>query len=1367
MKAKRWIKYLTVLLLCIAMVWTCKPNRTEASDKDEKTYVKGQVIVMFSSGAVKDSETSLKSAQKLENVDADFGDVMDATGEASEAARDAKSEVSIVGDSLGDDFTILDSIAFDDDLTVALVSSDAYDTDTMIKKLSANKNVVSAEPNYIRTPQSTDYTYSLNDAMNAYNYQANNPLAHNDKGLGTSMRGSNVEVPLSTNSGSIRLTEEEKKKEMVVGIVDSGILIDHEDLKNMLWENPGDIGLEGEHGYNFYNNNTDIKPTYYHGTHCSGILAAQANNGVGIAGTATAAGANVKIMMLSTDSAGEDYEKYNSYKEMGALHYILKAKQRGVNIVATSNSWTNPGNISTIFDEIVNRLGEEGILTFVAAGNYWKNLDRDSAEVPASGDSPYLVVVGAAGVSGRPAPFTNFGKNKVDVFAPGVNILSTVSYSCYFPNIYSRQRRIDTTEYYGLFDGDMEFSRDGDGNPCVTASKGDTDDTVKAFGPSVFHAQPSSYGGDDDEEGSQETGAETTYELTKSTDRLFTDSENPASLKLTIHHPKPYVNYYFYFPYEKNPATTGIENTKFSIYVMNSLEEGDKGYTLLGGEVQVDENGDCSLTGYGNGPKDAINDKGCDDDAHICENYTGLTNNLIIGADELEESGKSVGIGICLSTVDTVGKGDIHVYLDSVAVSRPDTEIPQESAIIPETSYDISSGTSMAAPACAGAYIAYAASHPIKDGQSPSEYALENRAGFLSCVTRTPELKDKCATGGFIDLTHMGEINPVITDAVCNIEKETLTLYGRNLNDGYSLRYKKLEDKNGNEIKLPSDGMELHFKEDGTEIEISNAKSLFGRYVEFLLYDKDNPRASNTFFLVKGQKLLKEVCREEYKIRLGEEVADIKDRKLFTDTKGQTLYGFEPETGILYRYNGSQFSKFQDTDLRQAALTFITKEKDIDNYDRVNNLNIKLERITDPLCMGNRLYHIVHISRNQGSETLEGGQEQYHYLATADYTSQHPKWTFSAIDDSYGVFTSMDGESKCAAMSGKIYLIREDYDNNDPKSMVYSYDIDSGKWSREADMPAKLEKQIVTVKDQKMYVMLGGGYTDDSGKDMLSRKVYCFDGSSWTTGKDIPYTGKYLSEDSEIGANAEAVCAPVKNGFVFMNCTADGYGNTFLYDPDSGECQPLYYTINDFKADLLDKTSAVETKEGIYYIYEYFDGADTGYVMCLLPRDSGTYQPSYPESLPSNKARLNKTSVSLKAGKTFRLKVSNGKVVNWTSSNGKVAKIKNGKIIALKKGKTTIYANLKDGTYLKCNVKVKTSPRLSVKSLKVKKGKTKTIKIKGKAPGVNNVYTKTKYARILSKKNAVKIKVKGLKKGKTILKIKVNGVVLKLKVIVK
>lgn len=1368
MKSAFDIKRILALLMCAVMIVTFAPISASALEENEEndadavreiiipeegTFIPGEVVVMLRGSAVADSGTSLKAARKMENVDSSYGDSMDAVGEASEAAKDAKAEVGIIKESLGDDFLIKDTVAFDEDFTVALVSSDRYDTAEMIEILSQNDAVISAEANYIKEAQS--YGYSLNDGMNAYNYQTNSPEASNDAGDNVSFRGDYEGVPLSTNSGSQSLTDEQKSNEVVIAFIDSGITADHEELKDMLWTNPGDIGLEGEHGYNFYNNSTDITDVYFHGTHVSGIAAAEANNGVGIAGTASAAGANVKIMMLSTNESSKGEETGNSFREIGALNYILKAKQRGVNIVASSNSWSDPTNCSTVLDEIINKLGEEGVVVFAAAGNYWKDLDNTGSEAPASGDSPYLVTVGAAGINGEPAVFSNTGKSKVDVFGPGLNVLSSVCYPSYFPNIYDKDRLVDTTEYYGLMDEGMSIETDSEGNDVAIPSTGIAGADVKSFGASVFHAQSTS----DD---SDEFKSDAIYTLEKSTKRTFTASGNPAALKLRIENAKNGEQYYLYFPYEKNENTKG-GNTDLSIYTMCSREDGEIDFTLRCGEVVTDSEGKCRLTGEGAGPLDTINKKADNCDDHFCQNNALTDNPLIADYDDIAE-GESTGIGLCIEPMED---GDLNIYLDSIAVSRPEEEIPEESKIKAETSYDIKSGTSMATPAVAGAYVAYAAAHPIAEGQSGSEYALQNRAGFLSCVTRTEELKDLCSTGGFLDLANKNETdpNPVITDAVCDLEAGTLILHGQNLNSRYTLRYRKLEDKYGEEIAIPAGNIE--YSSDGSKAVIKNAGKLFGTYLRFLLYKKNDVRAMASFFTVKGQNRLEMVYRSEEN---SYEQGNLKKRnrmELLTDKKGELLYGYKPETGVLSRYDGHQFSDYKNTDIDKLAKDFIAKEKSYDDYDKTNNLSVTPVYTYNAVSMDGKLYQFVEISDSRDEDN------SFFYLASMDYTSGNPSWTFTEIE-SLKEATAKSGFDgfilrQCAAIGGKIYCIGAGYTDGDDEdkeeSDVYSYDVAAGIWTKEVNMPANITNAFVTTRGDRIFVMMGGEFHRDRNYYVSSRKVFSFDGKAWEQLKDVPFTGMHNVEDREDEGSNWAACAAVKSGFVFIDCAADGYGNSFVYHEDTGKCEALYYTFNDAKADNKTDKSLVETRDGIYYL-RYADSKEKHIdELYLLPRSSGAYEPSYKDDPPAvKKPALNKTSVSLKAGKTYTLKVSNGTVSKWTTSNSKVARIKGGKISALKKGTAYVYAVLKDGKKLKCTVKVTTSPKLSNKSITVKKGKTKTISISGKAAGINNVYTNTKTAKVVSKNTATKIKIKGLKKGKTVLKIKVNGVILKLTV---
>ena len=139
-------------------------------------------------------------------------------------------------------------------------------------------------------------------------------------------------------------------------------------------------------------------------------------------------------------------------------------------------------------------------------------------------------------------------------------------------------------------------------------------------------------------------------------------------------------------------------------------------------------------------------------------------------------------------------------------------------------------------------------------------------------------------------------------------------------------------------------------------------------------------------------------------------------------------------------------------------------------------------------------------------------------------------------------------------------------------------------------------------------------------------------------------------------------------------------------------------------------------------------------------------------------------------GKKVRISFADLKKKNQTAVRKAAIKVSGAKgtvTYAKKKGSKKITATLTSGDQVTCKVKVTTLPKLSRKSVTVKKGKTVTVKITGKARSVKNVYKNTAAAKVTSAKTASKIRVKGLKKGQTTIKIRVNGVWLKLKVNVK
>jgi subtilisin family serine protease len=172
----------------------------------------------------------------------------------------------------------------------------------------------------------------------------------------------------------------------------------------------------------FYGNNDVMANTPFHGTHVSGIIAAARNNGVGIDGIAD----NVKIMMVRAVPDGDEHDKDIAL----AIRYAADNGAKVINMsfgkgFSPQKEWV---------DDAVKYAESKGVLLVHAAGN-------DAADVDTAWNFPTPVfkadgqratnwiTVGASGdpqLGGLVASFSNFGKNEVDVFAPGVQIYSSI-----------------------------------------------------------------------------------------------------------------------------------------------------------------------------------------------------------------------------------------------------------------------------------------------------------------------------------------------------------------------------------------------------------------------------------------------------------------------------------------------------------------------------------------------------------------------------------------------------------------------------------------------------------------------------------------------------------------------------------------------------------------------------------------------------------------------------------------------------------------------------------------------------------------------------------------------------------------------------
>ena len=232
-------------------------------------------------------------------------------------------------------------------------------------------------------------------------------------------------------SGAAEAFDAKRKcsKNVIVGIIDEGVMNTHPDTNSNIWVNPFEIagnGIDDDgngyaddvNGWDFLH---DEKTTFDgatddHGTHVSGTIGAKANNGVGVAGVCN------KVKMISAkflEGSGSTADAID------AVNYITDLKTRhSLNIVATNNSWGG-GGFTTPLKNAIDAAGTANILFVASAGNNSQNSDT-SPSYPAAYTSPNIISVASITSTGAKSSFSNWGAVSVDLGAPGSSIWSTV-----------------------------------------------------------------------------------------------------------------------------------------------------------------------------------------------------------------------------------------------------------------------------------------------------------------------------------------------------------------------------------------------------------------------------------------------------------------------------------------------------------------------------------------------------------------------------------------------------------------------------------------------------------------------------------------------------------------------------------------------------------------------------------------------------------------------------------------------------------------------------------------------------------------------------------------------------------------------------
>jgi subtilisin family serine protease len=233
------------------------------------------------------------------------------------------------------------------------------------------------------------------------------------------------------------------KREAVIAIIDSGVQLDHPDLRENIWVNSGEVagnGLDDDgngyiddvNGWDFVTNTNNPSPKIVdgfleeeisHGTVIAGIAAARGNNQEGVAGLSWDAKI-MPLLVLDAKGAGEIRAVIN------AIDYAVNNGADIINLSFVSEAY------SAELEAAIRRAYKAGVLVVAAAGNF----DGDSRGrdlnvypvYPICADGYYgenmVIGVSATDALDQKTSFSGYGSRCVDISAPGVSMFSTNLY---------------------------------------------------------------------------------------------------------------------------------------------------------------------------------------------------------------------------------------------------------------------------------------------------------------------------------------------------------------------------------------------------------------------------------------------------------------------------------------------------------------------------------------------------------------------------------------------------------------------------------------------------------------------------------------------------------------------------------------------------------------------------------------------------------------------------------------------------------------------------------------------------------------------------------------------------------------------------
>jgi len=403
--------------------------RGEETPKTEQTV--NRLIVKFAPNAGPKFVSSKKGAI--------------ATGSAVVDAVTEKYQVANINSLLPSSARTASSNQFRDIYIFELQNPD--ELNTLKSELENSPGVMYVEPDYLvelyETPNDTLYRHQwgLNNYGRSHYHVRRYQGSYNDELILTQ----GIE-DADINAGEVFINLPDNTTAVVVAIIDTGTDMDHPDLIDNIWTNPGEIPddnidndhngyIDDVHGWDFYTSNdpdfigdNDPDDANGHGTHCSGIVAGIAGNSIGIAGI----GRDVTIMPLN-------FEPLPLVSIIART--ILYAADNGADVANMSFGLTSR---SDLIEEAINYANDKGVILCAATGN------TGMAEINYPAGYDVTIAVGATNDSDRVTSFSTYGSH-IDLSAPGLSILSlragtTDMYGKSWP--YEPNVHIIDTHYY-------------------------------------------------------------------------------------------------------------------------------------------------------------------------------------------------------------------------------------------------------------------------------------------------------------------------------------------------------------------------------------------------------------------------------------------------------------------------------------------------------------------------------------------------------------------------------------------------------------------------------------------------------------------------------------------------------------------------------------------------------------------------------------------------------------------------------------------------------------------------------------------------------------------------------------------------------